>query len=161
MSFIINLLVHNTLVFSSCSSFSSTSEDNFKPSCPSGSSIIRTPYLLPPPLSLPFMFAHQMCFPSTLTLTLTSGQTSTICSHGGLHHQPQMEYSNERTWSYHSMSLYAMKMRTSVLNSFWKDHISDKDGLRGDMSPYTRRLFAAVPEATFSFAMTVMDKVEG
>ena len=29
------------------------------------------------------------------------------------------------------------------------------------MPPYVRRPFTAVPKATFSFAMTVMDKVEG
>ena len=54
-----------------------------------------------------------------------------------------------------------MKIRTSVLNRFWRDHISDKYALRGDMSPYVRRPFAAVPKAIFSFAMAVMDKVEG
>ena len=48
-----------------------------------------------------------------------------------------------------------------MLNRFWRNHISDKCGLRGDMSPFVRRPFAAVPKATFSFAMTVMDKVEG
>ena len=42
----------------------------------------------------------------------------------------QMDYLNDRTWPYHGMSLYAMKKRTSVLNKFWKDHISDKYGLR-------------------------------
>ena len=72
-----------------------------------------------------------------------------------------MEYLNDRTWSNHDMSAFAMKIRTSVLNRFWRDHISDKCGLRGDMPPYVRRPFAAVPKATFSFAMTVMDMVEG
>ena len=56
-----------------------------------------------------------------------------------------MEYLNDRTWPYHGMSAYAMKIRTSVLNKFWSDHFSDKYGLRGDMSPYVRRPFAAVP----------------
>ena len=55
-----------------------------------------------------------------------------------------------------------MKIWTSVLNTFWRDHISDKYGLRGDMSPYVRRLRAHLcQKSTFSFAMTVMDKVEG
>ena len=67
----------------------------------------------------------------------------------------QVEYLNDRTWPYH-----AMKVRTSVLNRFWKDHISDKCGIRSDMSPCVRRPFAAVPKATFSFAMAVMGKVE-
>ena len=62
---------------------------------------------------------------------------------------------------YHGMSAYAMKIRTSVLNRFWKDHISDKHSLRGDTSPYVWRAFAAGPKSTLSFAMTVMDKVEG
>ena len=73
----------------------------------------------------------------------------------------QVEYLNDRTWPYHGMSPYAMKIRTSVLSKFWKDHISDKFGLGGDTSPSVRRPFAAVPKATFSFAMAVMDKAEG
>ena len=73
----------------------------------------------------------------------------------------RIEYQNDRSWPYHGMNACAMKTRTSVLNRFWRDHASDKDGLRGDMSPYPRRPVAAVPKTTFSFAMTVMDKVEG
>ena len=73
----------------------------------------------------------------------------------------QMEHLNDRTWPYHGMSPDALEVRTSVLNKFWKDHISDKYGLGGDTSPYVRRPFAAVPKASFSFAMAVMDKVEG
>ena len=68
---------------------------------------------------------------------------------------------NDWTWPYHGMSPCAMKMRTSVLNKFWKDHISDKYGLGGDTSPYVLPPFGAVPKPTFSFAMAVMDKVEG
>ena len=60
--------------------------------------------------------------------------------------QDLVDSQNDRTWPYHGMSPYAMKIRTSVLNKFWKDHISYKYGLRGDTSPYVRRL---------------MDKVEG
>ena len=71
-----------------------------------------------------------------------------------------MEYLNDRTCPYQGMSPYAMKIRTSMLCKFWKDRISDKYGLGGDTSPYVRRLFGAVPKAT-SFAMAVMDKVEG
>ena len=37
-----------------------------------------------------------------------------------------MEFLND------GMSAYAVKIRTSVLNSFWKKHISDKNGLRGE-----------------------------
>ena len=54
-----------------------------------------------------------------------------------------------------------MKVRASVLNKTWRDHISDKYGLGGDTAPYVRRPFAAVPKATFSGAMAVMYKVEG
>ena len=61
----------------------------------------------------------------------------------------KMEYLNDKTLPYHGMSPYAMKIRTSVLNKFWKDHISDKYSLTGDMSPKTQRPFAAVPKATF------------
>ena len=71
-----------------------------------------------------------------------------------------MEYLNDGTWPYHGMNAYASKIWTSVLNRIWRDHFSDKYGLRGDMSPFVRRLLAAVPKATFSFAV-VMDKVEG
>ena len=50
----------------------------------------------------------------------------------------QMEHLNDRTWPYHGMSPHALKVRTSVLNKFWKYHISDKCGLGGDTSPYVR-----------------------
>ena len=59
------------------------------------------------------------------------------------------------------ISPYAMKMRASVLNKFWRDHISDKHGFGRCTVPYVRQPFAAVPKATFSCAMAVMDKVEG
>ena len=59
------------------------------------------------------------------------------------------------------MSPYAMNFRASVLNTFWRDHISDKYGIGGDTALHVRRPFAAVPKATFSRAMAVMDKVEG
>ena len=55
------------------------------------------------------------------------------------------------------MNAYSMNMRTTVLNKFWKKHISDKNGLRSDMPPCVQRP-TAVPKATFSFAMAVMDK---
>ena len=59
------------------------------------------------------------------------------------------------------MSRDAMKVRASVLSKFWRDHISGKYGFGGCTVPYVRRPFAAVPKATFSRAMAVMDKVEG
>ena len=31
-----------------------------------------------------------------------------------------MEFLNDRTWLYHEMSAYAMKIRTSVLNRYWQ-----------------------------------------
>ena len=75
-----------------------------------------------------------------------------------------MEYVNDRTWPYHSVSAYAMKIRTSVLNRFWSKHITDQNGLRGDRPPcvkyHGRWPFAAVPKATFSFAMAVMETGE-
>ena len=72
-----------------------------------------------------------------------------------------MEYLDDRGWTYHGMIACARKTRTSVLKNFLKDHISDKYGLGGDESPYVRRPFAAVPKATISFTVAVMDKVEG
>ena len=39
-----------------------------------------------------------------------------------------MEYLNGRTWPYHGMNAHAMRRRSSVLNTFWRDHISDKNG---------------------------------
>ena len=41
-----------------------------------------------------------------------------------------------------------------------RDHISDKDG-RGGNTPPNALASLAVPKATLSFAMAVMDKVEG
>ena len=37
-----------------------------------------------------------------------------------------IEYLNDRTWRYHGMNAYAMKIRSSVLTRLWRDHISDK-----------------------------------
>ena len=69
-----------------------------------------------------------------------------------------MEFLNDRT-------AYARKTRT-VLNTNWQKHISDTYGLGYDMPPivrrpHGRRLYAAVPKATFSFAMALFDKVGG
>ena len=52
-------------------------------------------------------------------------------------------------------------MRASVLNTFWRDHISDKYGFGGCTVPYVWRPFAALPKATFSYAWQEKDKVEG
>ena len=60
----------------------------------------------------------------------------------------QMAYLNDRTWPYHGLSPYAMKVRTSVLNKFWIGHISDKYGLGEDTAPYVRRPLAALPKTT-------------
>ena len=53
------------------------------------------------------------------------------------------------------MNHKAMRTRTSVLHKFSLDHISDKNGRRGNIPPNA----LAVPKTTFSFAMTVPDKV--
>ena len=58
------------------------------------------------------------------------------------------------------MNAFVMKIRSSVLHRFWRDHISDENGRRGDFPPYARAPLA-VPTATLSFAMIVVDKVEG
>ena len=74
-----------------------------------------------------------------------------------------MEFWNDRTWRYHGMNAYAMKRRSSVLNRLWRKHISDENGRRGDMPPYVKRPFesAEVSKATFSFAVAVLENVEG
>ena len=43
----------------------------------------------------------------------------------------QMAYLDDRTWQYHGVSPYAIKVRASMLNKFRRDHISDKYGLGG------------------------------
>ena len=77
-----------------------------------------------------------------------------------------MEFLNGGRSTYHGKSAYARKTRPSVLNRYWQKHISDKNGDWHDMAPcverpYGRRLHAAVPKATSSFAMALMDKVGG
>ena len=72
-----------------------------------------------------------------------------------------MEYLNDRTWRFHAITDYVLRTGSSVLHRFWRDHISDQNGRRSNIPPYAQAPFAAVPKATFSFAMTVMDKVEG
>ena len=71
-----------------------------------------------------------------------------------------MEQVNGRTWHYHGMNQQAMRTRACVLEKFWRDHMSDTHGRRGDIPLYARAP-RAVLKATFSFAMTVMDKVAG
>ena len=65
-----------------------------------------------------------------------------------------MEYSNGRTWRYHSMNA------DQQCTGSGRNHISDKNGLRGDMPRYVQKPFAAPKATFFSFAMTVMDKVK-
>ena len=50
----------------------------------------------------------------------------------------------------------AMRTRTYVLHMFWRGHISDKNGRRGNIPPNA----LAVPKTAFSYAMTRKDKVE-
>ena len=71
-----------------------------------------------------------------------------------------MEVMSGRTLRYHGMNHKAMRTRTSVLHRSWRDHIVDKNGRRGNIPPHAMAALA-VPKATFSFAMTAMDKVEG
>ena len=66
----------------------------------------------------------------------------------------ETESLNDRGWTHQGMSAYARKNRTSVLNRYWQRHISDK-------RPYGRCLHAAVAFGTFTYALTLMDKVEG
>ena len=57
-----------------------------------------------------------------------------------------MEVKTGRLWHYHGMDHKAMRTRTYVLQKFWRDHISDKNGRRGNM-PLDA---LAVPKTTFS-----------
>ena len=66
-------------------------------------------------------------------------------------------YMTGRTWHYHGMSHKATRTRTSVLQWFWRNHISDKNDRRGNKPPSV----VTVPKTAFSYAMTVMDKVGG
>ena len=68
-----------------------------------------------------------------------------------------MEVMTGRTLHYHGMGHKAMRTRTYVLQRFWRDHISDKNGRRGNIPPNA----FAVPKNAFSYAMIVVDKVEG
>ena len=60
-----------------------------------------------------------------------------------------------QTWHHHGMDDYALRKRTSVLQRFWRDHISDKIGRRDNLPSNA----IAVPKTAISYAMTVMDKV--
>ena len=53
-------------------------------------------------------------------------QLSTMTLEKWKDRKEQVKYFNDRTWPYHGTSPYAMKLRTSVLNKFWQNHISDK-----------------------------------
>ena len=43
-----------------------------------------------------------------------------------------MEVMTGRAWHYRGINHKAMRTRTSVLHKFWRDHISDKNGRRGN-----------------------------
>ena len=71
-----------------------------------------------------------------------------------------MEFLHISTRLYHDMSVCVMKIRSSVLNKFWKDHISDKNGRRGYFPPWVLAPLA-IPKVTVSFAIASMDKIGG
>ena len=62
-----------------------------------------------------------------------------------------------RTLHYHGMDHKARRKWAYVLQKFWQDYISDKNGRRDYIPPNA----LAVPKTVFSYTMTVMDKVEG
>ena len=68
-----------------------------------------------------------------------------------------MEVMTSRTWHYHGMDQKAKRTRECVLQKFWQDCISDKNGRRDNIPPNA----LAVPKTAFSYAITVIDKVEG
>ena len=55
------------------------------------------------------------------------------------------------------MNQNVKKTRTHVLQKFWQDHISDKNGRRDNILPNAQ----VVPKTAFFHSVTVMDKVEG
>ena len=68
-----------------------------------------------------------------------------------------MEVLTGRTWPYHGMDHSALKTQECVLRKFWLEHVSDRSGRRDEIPPNT----LAVPKTVFSYAMTIMDKVDG
>ena len=60
-----------------------------------------------------------------------------------------MEVMTGRTFRYHGMEHKARRTRTYVLQKFWRDHISDKNGRRYKIPPNA----LAVPKTAFSNAM--------
>ena len=68
-----------------------------------------------------------------------------------------MEVMTGRTWHYHGMNHKIKRTRSSVLQRFWRDHISRQNGLRSDITPNA----LDIPKTAFSYAMTVIDKVGG
>ena len=72
-----------------------------------------------------------------------------------------MKYLNDRTWPYQGTSSYDMKVRASVLNKFWRDHIRQIRLRRVHSTTCAAALCHTVPKATFSYVIAVMDKVEG
>ena len=59
-----------------------------------------------------------------------------------------------RTWPYLGMDQNAKKTRKYVLQTFWQDYVSNKNGRRDVMPANT----LATPKSVFSNAMIVMDK---
>ena len=74
--------------------------------------------------------------------------------------EDSMKFLTGRPSHYHNMNDYALRTRSSLLCRFSSDHISDKNGRRGNVPPYARAPIA-IPKSQSLFAMTVMDKVEG
>ena len=61
------------------------------------------------------------------------------------------------TWPYHGMDHEAKKKREYVLQKMWQDCVADKFGRRDEIPPNA----LAEPKSVFSYAMTVMVKVDG
>ena len=70
------------------------------------------------------------------------------------------EFMTDRTWHYHDMNDHVLRTRSCVLRRFWRVQIFDKNGRRVNISSIAMTALV-VSKVTFSFAMTVMDKVEG
>ena len=55
-----------------------------------------------------------------------------------------MEVLTDSTWHYNGMNQNAKRTRTHVLQKFWQDNISDKNGRRDNIPPNAQRKVGGV-----------------
>ena len=69
-----------------------------------------------------------------------------------------LEVMTSKTWPKHVLDHRARNTRKYVLLGFWQDRVADRFGGREPIPPNT---LAPLRKSVFSYAMTVMEKVEG